>query len=211
MLRIIIGMALVLFDVFFYVGGNAMGIMFEYSELALASGENVPVMENIVGLFPDFIGFILLFFGMKAEQEKIKPFRHNKKYMLPFAIFGYGVYLANLYGELGGLGSALILLCGLVSVFSYIYAFFLIAKGLEFAEESYSVHIGAKRVSYIWKVYAMCCFLEYGALLIGVLKEGLPLLYIICYAAKIIGGIVAVVYITQAAIIYGEYRRNNRL
>ncbi len=182
MVRIIIGFVLILFD--FSIGAE----------------------NNIIGLLPDFVGFIFLFFGMKAEQDKCATFKQDKKYMIPFAIYGYGIYLGNLYGIIGEQNPYVICASAIVSMLTYVYTMFLVIRGIKHAEESYSVKIGSHRMTYIWKITAMCYFLENGTLLLSIGQ-----LYMIFYLAGMVSRIVFIVYTTQAAIVYSERKRNNRL
>lgn len=204
MFRIIIGMVFILFDFFLYVGESTRGIMFNYTDITMISP--LDQLQNIIPILPDFIGFAFLFFGMKAEQDTCKCFKQDKKFMIPFGILGYGICLANLYGQLGVFNEYIVYAFGFLSVLTYVYSTYLVANGINFVEKSYSVVVGGKRMTYIWRVFAMVIFLEFISR-IARLGE----MYTICFIAKNIAGIVFVVYTTQAAILYSERKRNNRL
>lgn len=180
MFRIIVGLFLILFE--FSLGADG----------------------HVIGLLPDFIGYLLLFFGMKAEQDKCRHFKQDKKFMIPFAVYAYAIYLANLYAQLSKLNDYVQILSAVVSISMVIYTVYILVKNFEFIENSYSVKIGSKRLMYILRVMAMCYFLAYGAQIIGIPS-------LILYLAGFASQIVIFVYATQAAIVYSEFKRNNRL
>ncbi|MBE5927274.1 MAG: hypothetical protein E7270_09965 [Lachnospiraceae bacterium] len=187
MLRIIIGLLLILF------------------ELNLGAG------SYRIGLIPDFIGYVFLFFGMKAEQEKCLTYKKDKLYMIPFCLFSYAIYMGDLYGIIEGLVIPVVnidvrLLCTFISMLLGIYTTYSIYKGVKTVEESFSVELKTKRIMYIWRIRVLCSFMEYLSLILVVGE-----MYLVMAIANIISGIVMAVYVTQVAIIYSELKRNNRL
>lgn len=187
MLRIIIGLILVLFEF------------------------NLGAENNVLGLLPDFVGYLFLFFGMKAEQEKCISYKKDKMYMLPFCVFSYGIYLGNLYGLIESTKIPVIdveasIVASIVSMCICIYSTYVIYKGLKMVEERFSVVLKTKRVMYIWRIRVLCSFLENFAK-IALLFE----MWLVMSIANIVAGVVVVVYVTQVAIIYSELKRNNRL
>lgn len=187
MLRIIIGLLLILFEL------------------------NLGVGSYRIGLIPDFIGYVFLFFGMKAEQEKCLTYKRDKLYMIPFCLFSYAIYMGDLYGVIEGLVIPVVnidvrMLCTFVSMLLGIYTTYAIYNGVKKVEESFSVELKTKRIMYIWRIRVLCSFVEYLSLIL-VIGE----MYLVMAIANIISGIVMAVYVTQVAIIYSELKRNNRL
>ena len=201
MLRIIIGLIMILFGF----------------ELKIAD-------KYVVGLIPDFVGYLFLFFGMKAEQDKCVSYKRDKLFMLPFAIYSYAVYLGNLYGLIPTIKIPYINLNAsrifeFVSMLMVIYTTYIIYKGLKMAEDSFSVELRSKRVMYIWRVRVLCSVMENLTFMVwdfcdegyeSILSVVGPM-YLVMSVANIVAGIVMAVYVTQVAIIYSELKRNNRL
>ena len=187
MLRIIIGLILILF------------------EFNLGAG------NHRIGLFPDFIGYVFLFFGMKAEQAKCLTYKKDKLFMIPFGIFSYAIYMGDLYGLIEGFNIPVInidarMISSFVFMLMCIYTTYAIYKGMKAVEDSFSVELKTKRIMYIWRIRVLCSFMEYLSLIIA-----FGGMYFVMAIANIVSGIVMAVYVTQVAIIYSELKRNNRL
>ncbi len=187
MLRIIIGLILILFEIYLGAEGHR------------------------IGLIPDFIGYLFIFFGMKAEQNKCISYKKDKLFMLPFAIYSYAIYLGDLYALIENttipfLNIDLRIVCTFISMMICIYSTYIIYRGLKSVEENFSVELKTKRVMYIWRIRVLCSFMEMLSIIIAVGE-----MYLVMSIANIVAGIVMAVYVTQVAIIYSELKRNNRL
>lgn len=187
MLRIIIGLILILFEIYLGAEGHR------------------------IGLIPDFIGYLFLFFGMKAEQDKCITYKKDKLFMLPFAVYSYAIYLGDLYALIEGKEIPFVkidlrIFCTFISMLMCVYTTYAIYKGTKAVEDNFAVELKTKRIMYIWRIRVLCSFLEMLSIIIASGE-----MYLVMSVANIVAGIVMAVYVTQIAIIYSELKRNNRL
>lgn len=182
MVRIIIGLILVLFDL------------------------NLGAENVILGLFPDFIGYILMFFGMKSLEIHSQSYKKNKMFMLPSAILTYALYMGNLYGIILSWPLMANMLITSFTILLKVVTSYMIVAGVKEIERNNANKLGAMRMEYIWRVYALCSFF----LIVAQCLQIGPM-FILMALSIAVSGIVFIVYTSQTAIIYSELKRNNRL
>lgn len=182
MVRIIIGLILVLFDL------------------------NLGVENVILGLFPDFIGYIFIFFGMRSVENHAKSYKRYKMFMIPSIILTYALYMGNLYGVILSWPEIVSMTITAFTIILKTVTTYILVIGIKEIENNSANKIGGMRMEYIWRVYALCSFF---LIVAQVLAVG-PM-YLLMALSIAISGIVFIVYTSQTAIIYSELKRNNRL
>ena len=122
-----------------------LGILFLFLNVNLTFG------SVTIGLFPDFVGYILLLRGAEALSGRIARFARMRSLCLGGAIYAGVLYALDLFGISAGLGAGnLLLAIGALGL--RIAASAQVVTGMEDAERAYGCGFAAAELRQAWQI-----------------------------------------------------------
>lgn len=129
---------------------------------------NLTAGTSIIGLLPDFIGFLLIAKGLNALGTKSEFF--TKALPLAKGMFVYTaiLYALDLFGFAGTLGIFGMIL-GMISTIVGLYISYNIVQGILDLERLYSVDLNGQTLFNLWKPLAVFEILVYATIFVPLL------------------------------------------
>ena len=156
---------------------------------------NFTFNQHVLGLIPDFAGYLVLLSGLRAMACESPLFEKIR----PFAV-GMAVYTGILYiGDLLGVtpsGSGLSIVLGILSTAVSLYISWAVITALRDVEEKREVNLNSASLLTVWKVVAVTNVVVY-------LSFFVPFLAILVILAALIANIAFLVGIWRAKGLYG--------
>lgn len=153
--------------------------------------------DSIIGLIPDFIGYILMMIGCNELKETSGCFVKVKPVLIGMTILSVIFYILDFLG-LGTINSAvLLLLINGIAVFGSLYSTYMITFGIGEIEKNTNIELEAGRLMYLWKVRAMFSILTYLVLFI-------PILSLICILISFVFAILYLIAFNRSKNHYHE-------
>lgn len=111
---------------------------------------------HILGLIPDFVGYILIRLGLDAMVPYSKRFARARPWVTGMVIYTAALYVSDLVGLSAMLGTAVTLPLGLLSIAVSLKITFEIAKGVADMESAVGLPLNADslRLFWIWMAFA---------------------------------------------------------
>ncbi len=133
-------------------------------DLTTASG-------NVIGLIPDFLGYILMIFGAKEVNHWSKNFRKLEKTAMVFAIYAGISWIQDALNVTGGTLSFVGIVLGIMSVVIRMLSLWWIIKGLLAVEEQTGFELKASFMKIMWLCLTVVTVITFFAGLIPVLRD----------------------------------------
>lgn len=155
---------------------------------------NLDIETIRVGLIPDFVGYIILIYGLGEMALESFRFAKAKPFALGMAIYTGILYFIDLTGvwytlELGGF------ILGLVSLAIMLYILYQIVMAVADIEQTQGKFLNANNLYTIWKVLAALSFIIY-------LLMFVPALGLLCIIATLVTAICFLVSFNKSKELY---------
>lgn len=156
--------------------------------------------DSIIGLIPDFIGYILMMIGCNELKETSGCFVKVKPVLIGMTILSVIFYILDFLG-LGTINSAvLLLLINGIAVFGSLYSTYMITCGVVDMEKIQHLELAADKLMYKWKVKAMFMILGYLVIFI-------PIASLICMLVSFIFSIIYLFDFNHSKNCYEQAKR----
>lgn len=110
----------------------------------------IPIKEvYLIGLFPDFIGYLLLVFGMKEVSNQTDYYVKNRRFTFWIGVFSLMIYIMNAVGYTAR-GAFEPLLMQLVVVILQPICLFRIVRGIRQMEQDYDLKLCSTALFITW-------------------------------------------------------------
>lgn len=132
--------------------------------LILLSLELTITIQNtfIVGLLPDFLGYLLLVFGMReVSYGQTDYYANNRKFTFWIGVFSLMVYVMNLIG-ISSTGSYEALLMQMLVVILEPICLYRLVKGIKTMEQDFELPLNAKALFVLWLLMTILSVLTFG-------------------------------------------------
>ena len=126
---------------------------------------NLTLGSSKIGLFPDFVGYIVMIGGLVEMAEKSSIFMKVKPYVTGMAIYTGILYLLDLFGISVSLG-ALTYVLAITSMAVSLYISYNIVMGVIDIEEKYNMILNGRKLKSTWTLLAVFNVLTFVSLLI---------------------------------------------
>ena len=127
---------------------------------------NLELDSVTIGLIPCFVGYILLYMGMRELENLSSYFSDRKKTCIPMAFYTGILYIIDLMG-LSAVGDeidlkyAILLLCEIISCIISLEILYSIIKGIEDIEHRYFCDLNYEKLILIWKAILAAVVITY--------------------------------------------------
>ncbi len=119
---------------------------------------NIELPFGSLGIMPDFVGYILLFSGLKTTQHDSKNFENAKKICPPLVVYSLAVYVFGLLSiNLGFVSNILTA----ISTLANFYITYSLCMGFIDIEKNNSCKLEAQSLFGLWKFYAIIIIASY--------------------------------------------------
>lgn len=123
-----------------------------------------------IGLAPDFIGYILIFLGMRELEGLSGHLADNKKICIPAAVLSGILYSLDLtgmsaVGEEIDLKFGVLLLCEIIISIISLKVLYNIVKGIEDIEHRFLYNLNYEKLIFIWKAISAAVIITYVCLI----------------------------------------------
>ena len=159
-----------------------IGLLFIFLNTKLHVG------ESVIGLFPDFVGYVLLTRGVSELEEDGAHFGNIRAIAVVMAVYTSALYLVDL---LGGVYIFLPVTYVLASI-SAIFILYRIIGGIAGMEQNWQVPLHAAALQHWWMAVVAT---QLTALLLSILYVNGVILGIVSSIANGITGIVAILFL----------------
>ena len=121
----------------------------------------IPIKEVfLIGLFPDFIGYLLLVFGMKEVSNQTDYYVKNRRFTFWIGVFSLMVYIMNAVGYTAR-GAFEPLLMQLVVVILQPICLFRIVSGIRQMEQDYELKLCSTGLFIVWACMSILSVLTF--------------------------------------------------
>lgn len=103
----------------------------------------------LIGILPDFLGYLLLVFGMKEVSNQTDYYASNRKFTFWIGVFSLMVYIMNLIGYTAS-GAFEPLLMQLLIVILEPISLYRIIKGIRQMEKDYELNMWGTALFVVW-------------------------------------------------------------
>lgn len=126
---------------------------------------NITIGENVVGILPDFIGFIMITLGLKELSEESGFFTKTIPFAIGMAGYSALLYVLDLFVISGNL-SWITALLGIAATLVGLYISYSIIQGIFDMERKYNTDLRGDTLFRIWKPLAILKILSYVTLFV---------------------------------------------
>lgn len=147
---------------------------------------HININQHVIGLLPDFVGFILLTMGLKALSDGSPRFDNVRPFAVGMAVLTGIVYALNVVGVFGG-RSWLSVGIGLAVTALTQYISYMVVMGIKDMEEKYQTDLNADSLKKTWIPMAVMAAVSY----VGLLSF---LLTVLC---SIVQAVLVIVFLVQ--------------
>jgi len=119
---------------------------------------NITVNNSVIGLIPDFIGFILIFRGLNELRNFSTKFTKIQPFVSLMIFLKMIAYVMDFFGISAQIQTILIPV-GIVFLVMYLYIEYTIICGIQDMEQSLGADLEVKMLFSVWKIVAFCCIL----------------------------------------------------
>lgn len=134
-------------------GGNMGNLFLGFFFILL--NFNITLNSNVIGLLPDFIGFLLIASGLKELQNYSTNFVKIQPLVSVMALLKVVTYVMDLLGISAQIQMILIPV-GIVFLVIYLYIEYTIICGIQDMEQSLGIDLEVKTLFSVWKIVAFC-------------------------------------------------------
>lgn len=127
---------------------------------------DVPIGLSVVGLIPDFIGYILIFSGLTELSAGKDRFSRMKPFVIVMAVYTALLYASDLFGVYLIMGTMIRFLLGLAAVLMSLYMSYNIVAGIKALETALEQTLNSRPLLYVWIISALLRLAAYGLYLI---------------------------------------------
>lgn len=156
---------------------------------------NINLETAVIGLIPDFIGYILLVMGLKEMVSESGFFQKSIPLSAGMAVYSAVCYLLDLLGITGVYDFIL----GMINTACFFYILYLMIKGIEEMQTKSGKNLYTDNLNSIW----LCLLVLYAG---AYLLLFIPILSSICIISGSVATIILVWYIYKAKEEY--YKKN---
>jgi len=161
---------------------------------------NIDTETARIGLIPDFIGYILIVYGLNELINKSGFFKKTKPFAIVMAVYTGVLYAMDLFGVTSDI-TVISFILGLASTIMSLYISYNIVMGVKDMETVYSQQLNGDSLLLMWKLLAVFSIIIYALVLI-------PALGII---ALIAGLVISVLFLISFNTARNLYYRQNRI
>lgn len=165
------------------------GMLFVFLDVDIRFG------NSVVGFLPDFIGYILIAYGLKELTAGADRFSRARPVALVMAVFTAVLYGIRLLGISVFILPAALILLDIASLLAALYVSYGIVSGIKELEANLEQDLGAQRLFRVWTIQAILSLAIFGLALI-------PTLATLCFIAAIIAGIIFLVFLNNTRKLY---------
>lgn len=151
---------------------------------------NINLEAAVIGLIPDFIGYILLVMGLKEMVSESGFFQKSIPLSEGMAVYSAVCYLLDLLG-ITGINDLLVIILGIINTACFFYILYLMIKGIEEMQTKSGKNLYTDSLNNIWLSLLV---LNAGAYLFLFI----PILSLICIISGSVATIILVWYIYKA-------------
>ena len=114
---------------------------------------NLPVGPVTIDILPDFLGFLLIAFGMQQYVSQSKSYRKIRPFVWGAAAVSAAVYIANMFGVIP-LNTMPAVIITVILMVLYLITTFYIYRGIRELEQEQGRVLGAENLRRIWIIMA---------------------------------------------------------
>lgn len=129
---------------------------------------DITIGDSIIGILPNFVGFIMIVSGLKELSKENSFFTKTIPFAKGMVVYSAILYALNLFG-LSGNSSWIIALAGILATITDLYISYNIIQGIFDMEKAYNVDLNGSNLFRIWKPLAVLKVLSYIVLLVPML------------------------------------------
>ncbi|MGM9649480.1 MAG: hypothetical protein ACI3XY_05870 [Butyricicoccaceae bacterium] len=121
---------------------------------------NLTFDTSVLGLLPDFVGYLFLLRGLKELEGSSTRFVQIRPFVIGMVIYSAVIYVLDLLGisvQLDWLG----LLIGIVGTVVSLYISYVVIQGVREMETGYGVDLNGQQLESLWKIMAIVQMLVY--------------------------------------------------
>lgn len=122
---------------------------------------------HLIGILPDFVGYLLLVFGMKEVSNQTDYYASNRKFTFWIGVFSLMVYIMNLSGYTAT-GAFEPLLMQLLIIILEPISLFRIVKGIRKMEQDYELKMCSTALFVFWALMTVFSVLTF---VLGILTD----------------------------------------
>jgi hypothetical protein len=159
---------------------------------------NLTLNNNVIGLIPDFIGYIIMVKGLIEMTEESPLFPKVRPYATGMAVYTGILYALDLFGVIVSL-SFFTFLLGVISVTVSLYISYTIVMGVRDMEDRHGTDLNGEQLKSRWMIAAVFSIASVAALLF-------PVLAIIMLIAVVITSILFLVAFNRSKNLYESMR-----
>lgn len=115
---------------------------------------NLTLNNSVIGLIPDFIGYIVMVKGLEEMADESPLFPKVRPYTVGMAVYTGVLYALDLFGIIG-LASVLSFLLGVVALAVSLYISYNIVMGVREMEERYETNLNGEQLKSRWTIVAV--------------------------------------------------------
>lgn len=141
---------------------------------------NLTLNSNVIGLIPDFIGYIIMIKGLEEMAGESPQFSKVKPYTVGMAVYAGVLYALDLFGITVSLGPFSFLLV-VVSVAVSLHISYTIVMGVREMEARYGTDLNGEQLESRWKITAVFTIAGLVSLLIPVLAMIILIIMAVIY------------------------------
>lgn len=168
-----------------------VGFIFVLLDFNLNLGESV-----VLGLIPDFVGYIFLFRGLGELERESRHFQALRPWVIGLGGYSLVIYVLDLLGISAWL-DWIGLLLGIAYMIVCLYMVYRIVLGVQDMETTYKCDLNASRMNACWMGVAITQVLSYVAVF-------MPILALVCLAASLICTILFLAAFHTGRVRYNE-------
>jgi len=114
---------------------------------------NLPVGPVTIDIIPDFIGFILIAYGMRQYASQLEYYRKIRPFVWGAAAVSATVYIANIFGVIP-LNTMPAVVITVILMVLYLITTYYIYRGIRELEQAQGRVLGAENLRRIWIIMA---------------------------------------------------------
>lgn len=156
---------------------------------------NAPIGLSIVGLIPDFIGYILIFSGLAELSAGKDRFSRMRPFAVAMAAYTALLYASDVFGIYVITGTMIRFLLGLAAILMSLFMSYNIVAGIKELETSLEQSLNSRPLFYVWIISAALRLAAYGLILI-------PELNTVCIIASNAAGVAFLVLMNRTKNLY---------
>lgn len=116
---------------------------------------NLTLDNSIIGLIPDFVGYVIMVGGLNELSGKSDRFEKAKSFASIMVVYSGVVYVMDVFGFSTTMDNVIVFVLGFLSTIASVYISYNIVMGVKDIETSEARNLNADALYSTWNIFAI--------------------------------------------------------